>query len=160
MNNPQSLMKQLALLIVVFTIGISSIISTGYMFSNFQKELDSKTINLKARIKLGEFITEDLHSIKSSFYALAITKKKRTRKIVTDRLKNRIESIKSSLKVLDNGGVLKRVIKLNIPGHTNDIKSLVFEKKSKENISLETIDIYPKLDDLLNMIDRVNDILN
>ena len=148
-------LSKLIFLLFTFLLGIFSLISLHLFFIDLVVDLDNKTKNLKAKIEIGEFIANDLYKIRSDFYELATSAtNKRSRNLVKLKLYKRIEEIKTSLYILENGGFLKRTIRLNITGHHSTEKTLQYIKDN-ENISLEVIDISPKLNELKNMVEKL-----
>jgi len=102
-------LKQLILLLSIFTIGMILLISLHVIFMNLIENLDKKTENLKSKIEIGEFIVNDIYKIRSDFYELTTTiTNKRGREIINNRILERLEMIKESLKILEHGGSLKK----------------------------------------------------
>ncbi len=160
MKNLQSnLIKHLFFLIAIFIFGFCSIMLTNFLSSVFKKELDKKTLHLENKIKLAEYIAEDLFKIKSDYYELALTEKKQKRILIQNRLKEKVNSIKRILEILQDGGTLKREIKLNISGYINDIKLIELRKKEIYS-SIKTSDILPKLNHLLVMTKKLIGLLD
>ena len=150
---------QLILLLITFTISILLLVYLHLVFLDLVKNLDEKTQNMKAKIQIGEYLVQDIHKIRSDFYELATTATNfKSRQIVQNRINKRINTIKHSLEVLQKGGTLKRVIRLNIVGH-DDTKKIIIYKKNDDSISLESIDLLPKLIQLENMIKKVVSLL-
>lgn len=159
-SNIKSTYNALMLLLVSFLVGISTLVILHLYFLSIIEKLDWKVINLESKIRIGEFIAEDIHKIRSDFFELsATTSNKRGRELIQKRILERIEVIESSLQILKNGGTLERVIKLNIAGHHNTVKIVKYIKQNKEVISLEVIDVMPKLIELKNKIEENIDLL-
>ncbi|WP_419771337.1 MAG: sensor histidine kinase [Candidatus Marinarcus sp.] len=155
MNTIPITLKKLILLILVFFLGIISLITIHLFFMNLIEKLDKKTLNLKAKIQLGEYIVTDLYEIRADFYELAtITTNKKGREFITAKINQRITTIKDILTVLNKGGTYQHYIRLNIEGHLNTIKTVQYSN-SKENVSLEAIDIVPKLNELTEMTQQI-----
>lgn len=157
MNNTLTLtLKKLVLLLSIFFIGILLLISIHLVFLKLIERLDKKTDNLKAKIQLGEYIVTDLYKIRADFYELATTtSNEKGRVLILDKISHRIGVIRDILDVLEHGGQFTREIKLNITGHLKTTKTIFFENNSK-NISLETIDIGPKIEELVQMTQMLN----
>jgi len=120
--NKQNTLSKLILLVSIFLIGIISLIMLHLFFLKLLENLDNKTKNQEAKIQIGEYIVNDLYKIRSDFYEIATTAtNKRSRDLISTRLKQRVETIKTALDILENGGKIKRVIRLNIVGHNNTI---------------------------------------
>ncbi|SKB35464.1 sensor histidine kinase [Malaciobacter marinus] len=159
--NKQNTLSKLILLVSIFLIGIISLIVLHLFFLNLLENLDNKTKNQEAKIQIGEYIVNDLYKIRSDFYEIATTAtNKRSRDLISNRLKQRVETIKTALDILENGGELKRVIRLNIVGHNNTIRTVKYIKENKSIVSLESIDLRPKLEELINMTNQLKLLLN
>ena len=160
MNFKTNTSQQLKLLIIIFLLGFTSLVGVNQLFLTLEEDLDKETTNLKSKIALGKLIASDLHILKSSFFELtAATNSKRSRDIVNKRISITMNDIFLTLKVLEKGGILNRVIKLNIAGHTTAQIQLEYIKKNQDEISLEVIDIQPKLAELVIMISELNTLL-
>lgn len=160
MSNALTLtLKKLILLLAVFFIGILLLISIHLLFIKLIEKLDKKTDNLKAKIQLGEYIVTDLYKIRADFYELATTtSNKKSREIITKKITHHIQVVRDILDVLEHGGQFTRLIQLNITGHLKTNKVITYQK-SKDAISLEAIDIEPKLNELEKMINRLNQLV-
>lgn len=156
----QTTVKKLFLLISIFIVGIFSLIILNLFFTNLTSRIDNKSSNLESKITLAEFIVTDLYKIRSDFYELTVTAtNERARIIIKKRIKEKIDFISSALDVLENGGSLKRVIRLNIAGHIDTQKIITFNKEDKDSISLEAIDLTPKLQQIQVMINELEKLL-
>ncbi|MFY9075384.1 HAMP domain-containing sensor histidine kinase [Malaciobacter mytili] len=156
-----STLSKLILLVSIFFIGIFSLIIIHLFFLDLMEKLDNKTKNQKAKIQIGEYIVNDLYKIRSDFYELATTAtNKKGRELIARRLEERINDIKEALHILENGGTLKRVIRLNIAGHNHTTKIINYKKDNNESFSLEAIDLRPKLEQLLQMTEHLQNLLD
>ena len=149
--------KKLILLISVFVFGFVALFSLNQVFIHLSGKLDKKTENLQAKIMISEFIAYDITKIRNYFAELATTTStKRSRDRILEKIDDQIAVIQESLNVLQHGGVLKRFIALNIAGHLNTVKTIVYNKDNKDELSLEVIDLTPKLLELNNMAQYIS----
>jgi len=145
--------SKFTLLIVTFFIGFIALIGVDLVFKKLFENLDKKTINQEMKIKIGEFIAEDLYKIRSDFYEIATTtSNKRGRELIKKRLFDKIHNIEDSLKIMENGGTLHRLIRLNIAGHNKVIEDIKYDNYNKKEIPLVVIDLRPKLIELKQMV--------
>ena len=152
-------LKHLILLIAIFVIGMIVLVSLHSFFLQLIDDLDKKTENLKSKIEIGEFIINDIYKIRSDFYELATTvSSKKSLEGLNKRIDEKIEFIEKCLEVLDKGGKVERVIKLNIEGHYNSTKTINY-KKLDDTPSLEVIELAPKVQELKNMIKKINSLI-
>ena len=159
-NKSKSTLNQLIILIFVFALGVFSLIAFHLIFQNLISKLDVKTQNQKAKIEIGQIIISDLNKVKSDFYELAtVSTNQATRLLLKQQISDTIEDIKNSLEVLNNGGAVEVAISLNILNKPVVNKIINYKNDTKE-ISLESIDISPKLIQLENMITSVDALIN
>ena len=152
--------KKLLLLIAVFLIGFLSLFLVNRFFLNVAADLDKKTANVEAKLKIGDFISYDILKIRALFHELATTTtSQKSRDVVLDKIDDTIEATYESLDVLEHGGTLTRFIALNIAGHLNTIKRIHYIKNAKETFDLEVISVKPKLEELRSMIKDINHLL-
>jgi signal transduction histidine kinase len=155
-KNKDNTLQQLILLLAIFILGIFSLISIHIFFLNLVDSLDKKTNNLKAKIAIGEYIVNDINMIRSDFYELATTAtNKRGREIINNRIIEKVNLMENALDVLRNGGTIERIIRLNVVEHNSITKKIVY-KKDKNDISLEVIDLSPKIYQFKQMLQRLN----
>jgi len=152
--------KKLILLISIFLFGFLSLFTLNKVFTHLVDDLDKETKNLKAKITIGEYISYDILELRALFHELATTTtSQRSRDIVIHKIKKTINRVNDSLNILENGGTLKRFVALNIAGHLNTIKEVEYKINNKKDFSLEVIDIRPKLNEIVLMVNEVNDLL-
>jgi signal transduction histidine kinase len=138
---------------MVFTIGLLSLIFLHLFFQKLVNGLSQKSENLKSKIYIGRYIVTDLYKIRSDFYELATTAtNERGRELIKKRISKRTDEIKQSLHILKNGGTFQRVIRLNIAGQSFTTETITY-KKYENSISLESIDLLPKLIKFEKMIE-------
>jgi signal transduction histidine kinase len=154
------ILDKLGYLLLTFAVGIVALILVDMFFMNLEKELDQKTENLKSKITIGEFISEDLYIIRSDFYELstAVTNS-RGRAIVADKIYEKIDDINAMLNILQYGGTFNRTIRLNIAGHHSTVKKVTYKANSNNEVPLEAIDLRPKLEEIKSMTVEVMELL-
>ncbi|MEJ5167894.1 MAG: ATP-binding protein [Arcobacteraceae bacterium] len=173
MSGSNNTYRQLLALLLIFVIGVFSIVGVNYIFSDLLNDLEKQTVNHKAKITIGEFLSEDIQQLRSLFFELATTSSnKRMIKTLDDEINKIVKSIETTLDVLENGGTLKRVIRLNIVNQHSIEREITYKKEDDEQLVLEVIDIKPKIQEffvlkqkLIELIDRrqdaiINDNLN
>jgi hypothetical protein len=125
--------KQLIALISVFIIGIFSIVGVNFIFSNLLSNLEKETVNHKTKIAIGEFISHDIEKLRGLFFELATTSSNvRMIKVLDSEIMKVVSNLEKTLYVLENGGKLKRVVRLNIVYLSSIEKEIVYEKKSND----------------------------
>lgn len=146
-------------LVAIFLFGFISLFALNQFFIKLVNDVDEESKTYKSKITIGEFVSEDIQTLKAYFFELATTTTtKRGRDIVISKIDETIQIINNSLDILENGGTLKRTIKLNIEGHTSIVKEIKYKQINKE-LPLEVIDIRPKLIELKKMVKEVEELL-
>jgi len=153
---------KLHILILLFVFGFISLFTVNQVFSGLIEELNQKTKSYEKKIKIAEFVSEDIQGLKALFFELSIaTNTSKSRQLVKAKIENLISNINDSLLVLQKGGVLKRQVELNIIGANKTVTEVAFDPKvSGQTVSLEAIDIQPKLLQLSEMLIEVETILD
>jgi signal transduction histidine kinase len=146
---------QLIALITVFIIGIFSIVGVNFTFSKLLDNLEKETLNHKAKIAIGEFIAHDIEQLRGLFFELATTSSNaRMIEVLNDDIMKVISNLEKTLYVLENGGKLKRVVRLNIVDLSSIEKEIVY-KRNSDDIVVESIDIRPKIEEFLQLKERL-----
>ncbi len=146
-------------LIFIYIFGFVLFFAINVLFDKAILQYKARVENLSHKIKIDKYISQDLYMLKSDFYELGILgSSKVSRKIINRKIRNRVKIIKDALKVLQNGGIYKREIKLNLVNNSQEIKKIAWIKKKNE-ISLVAIDLSPKLLEFLNMTQQLNSFL-
>jgi len=146
-------------LVFMYILGFALFFTVNALFDKAILQYKDRVENLSHKIEIGKYLSQDLYMLKSNFYELEILgNSKASRKIINRRIRSRIETIKDALKVLQNGGVYKRVIKLNLVNNSQEIKKIVW-KKEGDQVSLVAIDLNPKLLEFLSMTEQLNNFL-
>lgn len=153
--------NKLKVLVGTFLIGFISLFIVNQFFTQLIKDLDKKTVVFENKIKIGEYIAEDIKSLKALFFQLAITTNTpKSRQIITNKIDTITNNIDEALDILENGGTLKRKISLNIVGKDATYHNIPYNiQKDPSELTLEVIDIRPKMIEFSAMLDKVNAML-
>ncbi|QOG13082.1 sensor histidine kinase [Arcobacter sp. FWKO B] len=144
--------KQLFALIAVFLIGLILIVGVNIFFSYLMSELNEKVDNQKAKIEISEAISLDIQKLRSYFFEMAATTSNpRATKLVEDDIAIIVDMMNESIDVLERGGILKREVSLNIVDLDQMYKNIKYTKIESEKIVLEVLDIRPKIDEFLDL---------
>ncbi len=144
--------KHLVFLVFVFVLGLFALVVLHLFFLNLENKLDRKIENMESKIEIGQYIVDDLNKVRSDFYEITtITTNNKEINRIKQKIEKNIFNIKESLRILQDGGTLKRVIKLNVVGH-NDTMNIVHYKSKDNELSLESIELLPKLEEFKAMV--------
>ena len=109
-----AIFKPLIALLFTFMLGYSGIIVIHNIFSKILTDLDNSVKNEYARYKIGEYILKEISLIEADFYKMGILSKLKALEPIQNEIQNKIESILNAIEILENGGVLKTQLKLNL----------------------------------------------
>lgn len=153
--------KQLIILLLIFVVGIFSIVFLNLLFSKLVDDLELQTNNHKAKIQLGEFITQDIQNLKGLFFELATTStNQRMIKKLDGDIAKVVNNIETTLNVLENGGTLVRTVRLNIVNQNSIQKEVYYQKNAEDKIVLEVIDIRPKIQEFIDLKTKLIYLIN
>jgi hypothetical protein len=73
MRSKFSTISKLYVLIFLFLVGFGSLLYVTHFFTNLSAKLDKQIVNYENKIKIGEFIAEDIQKLRAVFYSLGAT---------------------------------------------------------------------------------------
>ena len=159
MNLKNSLIKNLFLLMIVFILGYSFVVGMHQYFNNAIHEMDMKIKNEDSRYKIGKYILDEIHNIESNFYKMSLSTNLNTIKPIKNEIKHEIEDIRKAINILKNGGVQKDYIRLNLVGLEKIEENIKFTPSKDLNYTFEGIDLLPKLINIENKLEEIDNII-
>ncbi|MCK5293482.1 MAG: HAMP domain-containing histidine kinase [Arcobacteraceae bacterium] len=152
--------KKLFLLIATFIVGFIILIILNRTFISLVNDLDKQTDNYHAQIQIKKYVNEDFISIKSLFFELATTTTmKKSRDSLIVKIQNKIKQIENSIKVLEDGGTLQRLISISKEGYDDFFQKTTYIVNPDVKSKLDIKDIKIKLFEIQNMIGTIDNIL-
>jgi two-component system, NarL family, sensor histidine kinase BarA len=158
MFRKNAIFKALLALLFAFTIGYIGILVIHNVFSKILTDLDNSVKNEYSRYKIGEYILKEVSLIEANFYKMGITTKTKALKNIENEIEDEIQNILNAIEVLENGGVLKSQIKLNLVEATISSDEIYFQVDDKKYV-FEAIDLIPKLNELKEKIISMEEIV-
>lgn len=157
--------RNLLALLFVFIVGYGALIMIYFVFNGIVEQLDNRIKNEQARYKIGEHILKKISDIESKFYKITtLFREDAALQIKQDILKE-ISLINEAIDVLENGGILKNRIELNLVELSEVIEEISYNQSDSKH-AFEGIDLKPKLvelqkklDEMINMIKLKQNIL-
>jgi signal transduction histidine kinase/DNA-binding response OmpR family regulator len=144
--------RNLLALLFVFVVGYSALIMIYFVFNGIVEQLDSRIKNEQSRYKIGEYTLKKISDIESKFYKIAtLFREDAALQIKQDILKE-IALINEAINILENGGILKNRIELNLVELSEVIEETLY-KQSDSKYVFEGIDLKPKLVELQKKLD-------
>lgn len=141
-----------ACLLVVFAIKL--------FFGNLQEELNERSANERARQFVGEEIVRGIHGIEKDLYLMAAAANLTAVKRANRRIDLQLEKLRHDLKVLRDGGVVRRVVMLNLDGRDEMVREATYRPMSEDaSYVMELIEIGPLLEQIEERTRQLEQIL-
>lgn len=153
-----TIFKALIVLLLAFTLGYLGIIIIHNVFSKILNNLDNSVKNEYSRNKIGEYILKEINLIEANFYKIGIVTKIRAIEPIQKEIQKEIQNILDAIKILENGGVLKSQIKLNLIETSSSVDEIYFKVGEKKFV-FEAIDLIPKLEQLKEKVSEMEKIM-
>lgn len=148
--------KNLFMLLVIFVLGVVIQAGINIKVSNYISELDDKVRNAEVENLLGNEIILEIYKIERSFYELSSFPNKHLRKILKDEIDESEEELVHVLDILNNGGIYKHRIDLNLPNTPEQYEILTYTPSEAESFSFARADIMPKIRILNEKFEQLN----
>jgi two-component system, sensor histidine kinase and response regulator len=153
-------LTRLGLLLASFLAGFLLLSGVSHFFGDLMAELDRSTRNEKARLDIGELIIQDIAKIESSIYRMETTSNPFGLIIVRDETKALILALNRRLDVLEDGGVVKSSIRLNLEDKEEMVRFIEYKRPTEQkNFLLEIIELRPKLYEIDYRVNKFYDLL-
>ena len=136
--------RNLFLLLLIFIFGIGSQAVLNLSISNFISDLDQKVQNSEVENLLGQEIILEIHKIESDFFQMASFPNKHLRKIIVKDILEQQKEIEDALTILNEGGIYKHRIDLNLPNTERQFEILLYKPEVLDKFSFSRSDILPK----------------
>ncbi|MBR9971196.1 hybrid sensor histidine kinase/response regulator [Magnetospirillum sulfuroxidans] len=153
-------LARMGLLLTSFLVGFVLLIVLDQVFARLIDELDRSTENEKARLVMAELIIQDIGRMESSLYQMASARHPLALERLRDEAKQHVLALGRRLDVLEIGGVAEEVIRLNMGGRDEMIRSIAFRPTADSQDFLpEIVELRTKLFDIDLKINQANALL-
>jgi len=152
--------RNLFLLLLIFIIGIGSQFILNLSISNFISELDQKVQNSEVENLLGQEIILEIHKIESDFFQMAAFPNTHLRKIIVRNIQEQQTKITEALTILNEGGIYKHRIDLNLPNTEKQFEVLAYKPEILDKFAFSRADILPKFAIINAKMNAITDRLN
>jgi signal transduction histidine kinase/CheY-like chemotaxis protein len=150
----------LFLLLLIFIFGTGSQALLNLSISNYIADLDQKVQNSEVENMLGQEIILEIHKIESDFYQMASFPNKHLRKLIIRDIVEQQEEIKHALSILNEGGVYKHRIDLNLPNTERQFEVLFYKPEKLDKFSFSRSEILPKFVNINNKMQELTERLD
>ncbi|NFV82301.1 response regulator [Magnetospirillum aberrantis] len=153
-------LTRMGLMLVTFLVGFVLLLVMHEVFTGLIDELDRSTENEKARLAIGELIIQDIARIESGIYKMATTRNATGLELARDDLKAQILALGRKLDVLEDGGVVEDVVRLNLEDREEMQRTIRYQPPAdSQKFVLEIIELRPKLYDIDRRVNEINALL-
>jgi len=155
--NKAVLTRLFPLFFIVITVlaGFSLILYRNATYRTIEHKLQLKIQNLTARMAIGSSIVQDIQNTKTIFFQLIVLHDDQQQRVLVQASNKLISHIRSSLQVLQKGGVVVTNFPLNTGG-TDVLKiDIKYQPDSPESYTVATLELFPALLELEKKIEGI-----
>ena len=153
-------LARMGLLLASFLVGFILLVVLDRAFAHLIEDLDRSTENEKARLAIAELIIQDIGRMESSLYQMATAHHPLALERLRDEAKEHVLALGRRLDVLEIGGAVDEVIRLNLDGRDEMMRTIAFLPTADSQDFVPEIDEWrTKLFDIDIKINQVNSLL-
>lgn len=130
------LFKYIMLLLLVFVSSITLVLSTHLFFHKLIHELENKSLNLKAKIDISEYLLDDITFLHLHLLELtAVSRSPEQRAKMIEMIKDKVSQAEGRLYIINHGGKVQRTLSKEknryiILSYTNENPTLEMSSKT------------------------------
>jgi signal transduction histidine kinase/CheY-like chemotaxis protein len=133
-------------LIGVFLASLLLVVGLKAFFSNLHDELGARSANERARLFIGDEIVRAIQEVEKDVYHMTTLAGDAAQARKEQEIRDHVSKLEHDLHVLQDGGLVKRVIDLNIEGHDQMLREVRYQPPAdKRGYVMELIEIAPLL---------------
>lgn len=141
-------------LIAIAIASLAIVLGLKLVFDSLQDELNARSANERARLFVGEEIVRGIAGIEKDLYLLAATSNPAAVRRVYRSIESQLDKLRHDLKVLQQGGTVRRQVLLNIEGRDEMVREATYAPQAAaDRHVMEAIEIGPLLDEVDNKKD-------
>lgn len=138
-------------LIGIFVVALMGVVGLKMFFTHLYDELGERSANERARLFIGEELVSTLLRIEKDVYQMNTQNNATAQMRLEQHIGEHVSKMRHDLEVLKNGGRVRQVVYLNIEGHDQMVREVVYRPDPKAHgYVMELIEIAPQLDQVLN----------
>ncbi len=155
----KNIKRYIYLLVFILFGGIILFVSSNIVLQSFLDDLDFEKKNERSRIEISNVLVENIMLIEKGYYKIFTVNSDVARKLIVDETEKYFLIFKNALNVLEKGGVLSVVTKINLEGKTEFTE--IYEYYPQENsISIISIELRPKLLEVEKFLEKTLSLIN
>jgi len=146
-TDEQNPLKYITALSAIFLIGAVLFFSVYLFFQNRFDEMDSELDNIRSRISIGKEIVRNIDLIERNFYKLFSTTNQAGQKALIKETQLFLNTIHKALYVLQDGGVLSVVHRINLEEKSELIVDITYKSTHQKEYLSELLQLKPVLNE-------------
>jgi len=148
-STPNSSFKKTFSQLSVFLFAFIFLVVLHISFNYFIDKTNKKNLQEQTRLSIGSLIVKKLLVIESELYRLAPTTGEKAQVFIHQNIQANLQLIKEYLTVLQHGGEITEIIKLNIDSH-EQMENKIFYQAPENNttFTIAVIELSPALIDI------------
>jgi HD-GYP domain-containing protein (c-di-GMP phosphodiesterase class II) len=139
--------RTVLLLLVLFCVGIGSIILIETVTSRLLQQLDQKVANQRARLFIAEDISRTVTALELDFLRMATSTNLHRQQMIQQGIHGQLQRVRKVLEVLQKGGRFSQEINLNLEGVDAMDRTVEYQADPDDPTNLlAAIELEPHLD--------------
>jgi len=148
--------SRIYLQLTLYLVGFMLLAVLEYYFTNLSNEYLKNIDTENVRLQIGVIINEDIRKIETLTYKLATSKGRQRQNNFKKKLELKNKQLNQALDVLENGGEIRRIKRLNLVDKNTVDQKIIYKKTQIENqFILEVIELRPKISKVRIMVDHL-----
>jgi PAS domain S-box-containing protein len=130
----------------IFLLCIGMVLGLRWFFNDLESELSKRGYNERARLFVGEEIVRGIQGVEKDIYRMAATQNIKGFERIRTTVESQLEKLRHDLGVLQNGGTVRRELRLNVGGQDELLREASYQTEAKEQtVVMAVIEIAPQL---------------
>jgi two-component system sensor histidine kinase/response regulator len=130
----------------IFLLCIGMVFGLRWFFNNLESDLSRRGYNERARLFVGEEIVRGIQGVEKDIYRMAVTQNSKGFERIRAAVESQLEKLRHDLGVLQNGGTVRRELRLNVGGQDELLREASYQPETMgETVVMEVIEIEPQL---------------
>ncbi|MDD2501638.1 MAG: hypothetical protein PHN92_12600, partial [Geobacter sp.] len=139
--------RTVLLLLLLFCVGIASIVLINELFGRLEQQLGRKGGNERSRQFIAEDISRTVTALELDFLRMATSTNLHRQKMIQQTIAEHLKRIRHALEVLQKGGSFKQQIGLNLEGVDEMSRQVEYQSDPDDNTNLlAVVELEPHLD--------------
>jgi len=130
----------------IFLLCIGMVFGLRWFFNDLESDLSHRGYNERARLFVGEEIVRGIQGVEKDIYRMAATQNVKGFERIRATVEAQLEKLRHDLAVLQNGGTVRRELRLNVGGQDELLRESSYQPEAKgQVVVMEVIEIEPQL---------------